>query len=231
MEQSEFVLNNLGINKQKFGRISSFVDFGNVNRWFEKSEEPFLGRLLMKDERMATDVLKLGNFIDLFSIRKYFYYGIDPSNDGSKHIQRLAKKGAGFRTVSKNIQRIKHYFNREELSVLEDKAFGKDDKGYYLEIPKCNFDVEMAVDILKCADYYDTVALFSSDSDFVYLLNYIRNKGKNVILFHSGPTSYLLKRCANLSVNAQRVRDMIVFVKNKFPLKRRNFGHWTQFHG
>lgn len=43
MDQGEFILKNLEIDKDKFGRIFSFVDFGNVNYWFEKYDRSFGG--------------------------------------------------------------------------------------------------------------------------------------------------------------------------------------------
>ena len=36
MDINEFKLSTLGIDKEKFGKIYSFVDFGNVNYWYEK---------------------------------------------------------------------------------------------------------------------------------------------------------------------------------------------------
>lgn len=35
MDFQEYKLQQLGITKEKFGRIYSFVDFGNVNHWYE----------------------------------------------------------------------------------------------------------------------------------------------------------------------------------------------------
>jgi len=217
MDQNDFILQNLEIDKDKFGRIYSFVDFGNVNSWFRKSEEPFLGRLLKENERFSVDIIKLGGFVDLFSNKKFFYYGVDPHKDGSKHIQRVARKGARFKTVSKFIQRIKHYIEKDEYSDEERKILSEDGRGVYVEIPKCNFDVEMTVDILRHINEYDTLAIFTSDSDFAYLLSYLKQKGKKVILFYYGPTSYVLKKYPNLKINAQRIRDLIVFIKQIPP--------------
>lgn len=217
MDQNEFILQNLEIDKQKFGKIYSFVDFGNVNSWFKRSEEPFRGKILKKDERLSVDIIKLGEFIDLYSSKKFFYYGVDPKRDGSKHIQKLARKDARFKTISKFIQRIKHYIGKDEYSEEERKILSEDSRGAYVEIPKCNFDVEMTVDVLRHINEYDTLAIFTSDSDFAYLLSYLKQKGKKVILFYYGPTSYVLKKYPNLKINAQRIRDLIVFIKQIPP--------------
>lgn len=36
MDFQEFTLNYLQIDEEKFGRIYTFIDFGNVNYWYEK---------------------------------------------------------------------------------------------------------------------------------------------------------------------------------------------------
>lgn len=49
-------------------------------------------------------------------------------------------------------------------------------------IRKANFDVEIAVDAMDLIDKYDTMILFSGDSDFDYLVRRLRQKGKMVIV-------------------------------------------------
>jgi len=156
----------------------------------------------------------LGEFVDLFSTKKFFYYGVDPQNEKSKYIQTLAGRNARFKAVSKDIQRIKHYVDGNDNFTEEQmKLFPEDKRGMYMVIPKCNFDVEMAVDAMRFKDDYDTIALFSSDSDFSYLISFLRQKGKKIILFHSGPTSKELKKHAHLKINGQRIKEKISFVK------------------
>ena len=47
---------------------------------------------------------------------------------------------------------------------------------------KANFDVEIAVDALKYVGNYQTIILFSGDSDFAYLIDYLHKIGKKVIV-------------------------------------------------
>ena len=47
---------------------------------------------------------------------------------------------------------------------------------------KANFDVEIAVDAMEYIDAYDTIVLFSGDSDFDYLLKKLRDKDKYTIV-------------------------------------------------
>lgn len=47
---------------------------------------------------------------------------------------------------------------------------------------KANFDVEIAVDALKYLSQYETIILFSGDSDFAYLIGYLHECNKKVIV-------------------------------------------------
>ncbi len=50
---------------------------------------------------------------------------------------------------------------------------------------KANFDVEITADVLSKLEHFDTLILFSGDSDFNYLIKLIKNKGKKVIVVSS----------------------------------------------
>lgn len=75
MNLEEFKLKNLGIDKDTFGRIYSFVDFGNVNYWYEKDERDWNDIPLRRGQKLIIDIPKLAQFLDLFSEQKRFYYG------------------------------------------------------------------------------------------------------------------------------------------------------------
>lgn len=47
---------------------------------------------------------------------------------------------------------------------------------------KANFDVEIAVDALKYLSTYGTIIIFSGDSDFAYLIDYLHVCDKKVIV-------------------------------------------------
>ena len=111
MNQDDFILKNLGIDTGSFGKIQTFVDYGNVDRWFDKDTSPFFGKLIEKDEKISISIEKLGKFIDSFSQKKYFYYGFYPDRPASLHIKVLADKTAKFVAITKPVQKIKHYLN------------------------------------------------------------------------------------------------------------------------
>lgn len=50
-------------------------------------------------------------------------------------------------------------------------------------IPKGSLDVELALDAYRFRKQFDTLVLFSGDSDFAYLLDLLKKDGKQVSLF------------------------------------------------
>ena len=52
-------------------------------------------------------------------------------------------------------------------------------------------------------------------ADFVYLLRYLKQKGKKVILIKAGHVVHQLKEVAHLVVNAQDIKKYIADVKQK----------------
>jgi uncharacterized LabA/DUF88 family protein len=49
---------------------------------------------------------------------------------------------------------------------------------------KCDLDVEMAVDLIRERDNYDTIVLFSGDGDLMYAVRYLKEKfEKHCIIF------------------------------------------------
>lgn len=70
----------------------------------------------------------------------------------------------GFRVVTKPIKVIHDYHNVEDIR-------------------KANFDVEIAVDAIRLLKSYDTFVLFSGDSDFQYLCQYLKKVKRTIIVF------------------------------------------------
>ncbi len=50
------------------------------------------------------------------------------------------------------------------------------------DIRKANFDVEITIDVLEMLDKFDTLVLFSGDSDFDYLIRKLKTKSKIIIV-------------------------------------------------
>jgi len=50
------------------------------------------------------------------------------------------------------------------------------------DVPKGNLDVELALDAFRLRGDFDTLVLFSGDSDFAYLLDLLKQEGKRVVV-------------------------------------------------
>ncbi len=47
---------------------------------------------------------------------------------------------------------------------------------------KANFDVEIATDAIAWMQHYNTFILFSGDSDFRYLIGYLKKRNKKIVV-------------------------------------------------
>lgn len=106
---------------------------------------------------------------------KVFYYTAYPaagtrdySLDGKHKFFTYLKKGLGFFVVKKELKRI---------NIHNDSGDSIQEKG--------NMDVEMTIDAIHYASKYDTAIFFTGDSDFLALITYLKNKGKEVYIFSS----------------------------------------------
>lgn len=209
--KKQFIRGELGIGNE-YGTIFSFVDFSNVNKWFENDNQNWNNTLLTDGEKISIDLVKLKSFADIFSERVRIYYGENPKNKGSLSFTYVMRKIFGKRDVmTKDLQKIKHYFGIDERipeKYIETDADGK----RYVEVRKSNFDVEISVDAIKMLEHYNTFCLFSGDADFVYLNNFLRKKGKKVIIIKGGFILSTLRESASLVINAQNIKKHITQV-------------------
>ena len=214
MNLDEFKLYSLGIDKEKFGKIYAFVDFGNVNYWYEKDVRDAQNNILSKNQKLIVDIEKLSEFLNLFSEKKLFYYGWNSRIKSSWHIVIKAEKN-GFVKITKPIQFIRHYLDGIEIAKNNTPFIKKDADGKsFIEIPKSNFDVEISVDSVRFLDEYDTFCLLSGDSDFAYLIEFLKKKRKKIIVIASGQVFHTIKDNADLYINAQSVKNCITSIKN-----------------
>jgi hypothetical protein len=148
MNLDDLKLEAIGLEKERFGRIFTFIDFGNVNKWFSKDIWGWGDYKLKVDEKLIIDIEKMYHFVSLFSQKQFFYYGFDQrrGKESSMHMM-IAAKRHGFKVITKPIQWIKHHLSLEEKSIYQNpllkEQIKEDESGSYISIPKCNFDVEM----------------------------------------------------------------------------------------
>ncbi len=213
--KKQHIKEELGIT-ENFGKIFSFIDFGNVNNWFKHDRQSWDNKEISENESIEIDVLKLKEFADLFSEKVRCYYGKDTKNKGSLNFDYVLETTFGKHSfVSKDLQRIKHYIDIQDGDE-KPKYLEKDKEGKtYIEIRKCNFDVELSVDAIKKINQYDTFCLFSGDADFVYLNNFLKKRQKKIILVKAGYITTKLRESADLVINAQNIKKNIAQIRQK----------------
>lgn len=214
--KKQFTKDELEITED-YGRIFSFIDFSNVNKWFEKDNQDWNNKLLANDEKISIDLDKLKLFAKIFSQRIRVYYGEDPKNIKSLTFTDVLRIIFGKRdVVTKDLQKIKHYLGLEEIRDKKYLHVDGENKEY-VEIRKCNFDVEISVDAIKMLEHYDTFCIFSGDADFVYLNNFLKRKGKKIIIIKAGYITTKLRKSADLVINAQNIKKSIVKIIKQKP--------------
>ena len=215
--KKELIREDLNINKKEYGKIFSFIDFANVNKWFEHDNQDWNNKLLKEDERLAIDLDKLKSFSNIISNKARLYYGEDPKNKKSLNFTYVIRKIFGKRNIiTKDLQKIKHYIDSKEYLSSKIIEVDKDGKKY-IEIRKCNFDVEISVDAIKMINHYDTFCIFSGDADFVYLHNFLKKRGKKIIIVKGGYITSKLKKTADLIINAQNIKKHIAKIEKQKP--------------
>ena len=109
-------------------------------------------------------------------------------------------------------------YDIETIEYLNCKFKDMNNKGkFYIEDRKCNFDVEIGVDMLMDFEKnnIDTYILWSGDSDFYDPVKKLLYEGKNVILFATA-------RKVSTELNSLRDKGLFVFDIQKI----RNYICW-----
>lgn len=136
----------------------AIVDFGNVEKWKNS-----LG--------WNVEIQRLAQVIKHFSYgakaNRRFYYGSDfGSSEKSEALiewSRLILEKADWNKFEIVTKRVKYIRSA-------NSAFGFE--------KKCDLDVEMAVDLIKYREAYDTVVLFSGDGDLMHAVRYLKDEFK-----------------------------------------------------
>lgn len=134
------------------------VDFGNVEKWKHS-----LG--------WKVGIKELGQLVKNFSIGKRFlrrfYYGSDYGQNENNHNltgwSRSVLEKADMNTFEVVTKRVKYIHDCNNKSGFEKK---------------CDLDVEMAIDLVKERENYDTIILFSGDGDIMHAVKYVHDEYK-----------------------------------------------------
>ena len=90
--------------------------------------------------------------------------------------------------LSRHLQRVRFYLKLEkfgyELYLKPVKLYEQDDG---TTKRKANCDVDAAFYLMKEKDNFDKVIILSGDGDFLPVLKYLKNQGKEIIILARGP--------------------------------------------
>ena len=118
-------------------------------------------------EAYFEDIKELGNISESFA-----------------YVMQIEQEAKGFINCLRSIGFTVRY-KRPKIMRIDDR-----------EVKRCDWGINISVDIIKKLDYINTVILGTTNSDFIPLINWLKNQGINVIIFASSiPRS--LKNVAN----------------------------------
>ena len=175
-----------------------FIDASNLFYGGEKS----LGwkidyqKLLqyLKDKYQIEQVFYFGG-VEIHDFKyDYLKNGTVPIENLEKHLVNLiTKKGdelneAELLLISRHLQRIRFYLKLKsfgyELILKPVKLYEQEDG---TTRRKANCDVEMAFYLMKEKDNFDRAVILSGDGDFLPVLKYLKEQGKEIIILARGP--------------------------------------------
>lgn len=163
--------------------IIAYLDLTNMFHW-----QDVLGWRF----RIEDLIKQLLNFSNIKAVKVYYGFNERDRESSEAFHNRIKKTGAILRTkpmkfIKKDIDGAL-FFQRRTMTLFDGKIKGKINElidelqksEVIIEEPKCNFDVEMAMDILDDAERITAIMIFSGDSDLLEPLERIKVKGKKI---------------------------------------------------
>ncbi|PIR72724.1 MAG: hypothetical protein COU42_00120 [Candidatus Nealsonbacteria bacterium CG10_big_fil_rev_8_21_14_0_10_36_24] len=166
--------------------IFAYLDLTNMFHWQDVLGWKF---------RIKDVIRQLFTFPNIKEVK--VYYGLNPRNqrDSEAFLNRIKKTGANLRpNPPKEMKFIKKdidealFFQRRTMTLFDRQIKSKiyelidelKKSGIIIVEPKCNFDVEMTMDMLDDVEKITAIMLFSGDSDMQAPLERLRVKGKKI---------------------------------------------------
>lgn len=133
-----------------------YIDYGNVYGWNKGLSQPVNPKKLFK---------YLKTYSQISSIN--FYYGTDNNQKSIEFIEDIKK--IGYQITTKPVKHI-------TIAKIQGKS---------VEIRKCDFDIEICMDVLdNLKKNVNTFIFFSGDGDFAPLYHYLISLKKQVIVIY-----------------------------------------------
>ena len=195
--------------------VMAYLDLSNIFHWQEKIGWNF--RL----EDMIRQLLAIPSMKEV-----KVYYGLDERKfkESFAFHRRIRAAGAILRT--KPVKYIKKtinealFFKQSTISLFSGNVTSKiyelikelKKSGIIIEEPKCNFDVEIAMDMIDDTERISAALLYSGDSDLAAPLQRLKLKGKKV---------YVVGVRGSISGELQKVKDHYIDFGQFYEGKKR----------
>ena len=163
--------------------IFVYIDLTNMFHW-----QDILGWRF----RIEDVIRQLQNFNNIKEIKIYYGFNSEDSKNSKAFHNRIRKTGAILRTkdmkfIEKDINESL-FFQRRTLTLFDSPIKNKiyelvdilNKSGIVIREPKCNFDVEITMDMLDDMEKFTAIMLFSGDSDLFKPLERLKIKNKKV---------------------------------------------------
>ncbi len=156
------------LGRDWMSRVAVFVDGANMF-YAQKKAQFFI------DYKKVIDFFSKGRTL----FKSFFFVGITspPAVRDRRFLDYLIFQGG-------------YTVRQKEIKTIIDDTTGK-------EIQKCNLDIEIAVEMFKEIDHYDTAILMSGDGDFETVVELLRARGKTTEVVSS--RQMLARELANVA--------------------------------
>lgn len=182
------------------GKTCVFIDWANVHGW-SNHQKPVNPEKLFNYLKQYTEILEVR-----------FYFGLDKNKQSQIFLEEIKK--IGYTLITKNVKYIpvsidsslfKNIALEIKQSICSIKNINPHDIQKILQIlnkkilrRKCDFDIEIAMDVYSLLGKAETFIFFSGDGDFAPLFKFLISKNKQVIVVfgegHLGKEVMAIKR-------------------------------------
>jgi uncharacterized LabA/DUF88 family protein len=168
------------------GKTITIIDWANVFGWFNNLRWEI-------DPKKLYQYLK--SYPQITDIR--FYFGVEKGNKKSEEFQKKIKK-IGYTLITKELKWVpvsldKAHFKKflDELFKITDGLEKSNSKiaTKLRKLPaipifrrKCDFDCEIAIDVIENMDKIESLILFSGDGDYAVLVDEMIKRNKQTIV-------------------------------------------------
>jgi len=163
--------------------IIAYLDLTNMFHW-----QDVLGWQFRIEDLMS----QFFNFPNVKEIKVYYGLNEEDKKNSEAFHKRIKKTGAILRSkpmkfINKDIDEAL-FFQRKTISLFDKPVKDKiselinelQKSGIMVREPKCNFDVEIAMDMMDDSEKITAILLFSGDSDLSKPLERLKIKGKKI---------------------------------------------------